>query len=79
MTVAKCESIFVKIPTSNAVKAYRTLQDAFAEKRMRLEKHRSHRVCSIRLSLQKSLERLEIAEKKICELMENIPRFPKPS
>ncbi|GAB7331191.1 hypothetical protein MBLNU13_g02661t1 [Cladosporium sp. NU13] len=79
MTVAECESILVKIPTSDAVKAYRMFQDAFAEKRRRLEKHRSHRVCFIRLSLQKSLERLEIAERKIRELMENIPGFPKPS
>lgn len=79
MTVTECESILVKIPTSDAVKAYRMVQAAFAEKRRQLEVHRSHRVCFIRLSLQKSLERLEIAEQKIRELMENIPGFPKPS
>ena len=45
MTVAELESILVKIPTSDAVKAYRVVQNAFAEKRKRLEKHRSHRVC----------------------------------
>lgn len=79
MTVADCESILVKIPTNDAVKAYRMVQDAFAEKRRRLEKHRSHKVCFVRLSLQKSLERLDMAEKKIREVMENIPGFPKPS
>lgn len=79
MTVTDCESILVTITTSDAVKAYHMVQDAFAEKRRKLEVHRSHRVCFIRLSLQKSLERLEIAEQKIREVMENIPGFPKPS
>jgi hypothetical protein len=79
MSVAECESIFIEIPTSDAVKAYRMVQDAFAEKRRKLETHRSHRVCFIRLGLQKSLERLQIAEKKIRELMENVPGVPKPS
>ena len=79
MSVAECESIFIEIPTSDAVKAYRMVQDAFAEKRRKLETHRSHRVCFIRLGLQVSLERLQIAEKKIRELMENVPGFPKPS
>jgi len=79
MTVADCESLLVKIPTSDAVKAYGMVQDAFAEKRRDLEKHRSHRVCFIRLGLDKSLQRLEIAEKKIREVMQNLPGFPKPS
>jgi hypothetical protein len=79
MTVADCESVLVKIPTSDAVKAYRMVREAFAEKRRSLEKHRSHRMCFVRLSLQKSLGRLNMAEKKICEVMENLPGFPKPS
>lgn len=57
MTVAECESILIRIPTSDSVKAYRVVEEAFAEKRRRLEMHRSHRVCFIRLGLQKSLER----------------------
>jgi hypothetical protein len=77
--VADCESILVKIPTSDTVKAYRMVREAFAEKRRRLEKHRSHRVCFVHLGLRKSLERLEIAEQKIREVMENLPGFPKPS
>jgi len=79
MTMTDCESILVEILTSDAVKAYRAVQDAFAEKRRRLEVHRSHRVCFVRLSLKVGLERLEMAEKEIHEVLENLPGFPKPS
>jgi len=79
MTVTDCESILVRIPTSDATEAYRVVKRAFAEKRRRFEKHRSHRVCFVRLGLKVALERLEAAEKITMEAMEHLPGFPGPS
>jgi hypothetical protein len=79
MTVADCESILVKISTSDAVEAYRLVKHAFAEKRRELEAHRAHRVCFIRLSLGLALARLEIAEKRMRVVLEHMPGFPGPS
>jgi hypothetical protein len=78
MSVADCESILVKIPTSDAVEAYRLVEREFAEKRRRLEAHRSHKVCFIRLGLDLALERLKIAEKRIRVVLEHMPNFPGP-
>lgn len=75
MTVGECKSILIKILTSSAKKACQVVRHAFAEKRERLEKHRSHRVCFIRLGLKTSLERLAIVEKKTQELMEHLPAW----
>jgi len=79
MTVADCESILVRIPTSDAVEAYSLVKHAFAEKRRELEAHRAHRVCFIRLGLDLTLARLEIAEKRMRVVLEHMPGFPGPS
>jgi hypothetical protein len=75
MTAVEFESILIKIPTSDAKKACQVVKRAFADKRERLEKHRSHRVCFIRLGLNKALERLAIVERKTQELMEHLPAW----
>jgi hypothetical protein len=75
MTAVEFERILIKIPTSDAKKACQVVKRAFADKREKLEKHRSHRMCVVRLKLNKALERLAIVERKTQELMEHLPAW----
>lgn len=76
MNVHECEAILIKIPTDDAIRAFKVVKRLFAERRRRFEVHRGHRVCFIRPGLKKSFELLAVAERKVQELMEILPYSP---
>ena len=73
MMVHECEALHIRIPLGDATRASKAVKSAFAQRRMRLEVHLSHRMCFIRPGVKRSLERLAFAEKKSLEVMEHLP------
>lgn len=76
MNVHECEAILIKLPTDDAIRAFKVVKRLFAERRRKFEVHRRHRTCFIRPGLKKSFDRLAIAERYVQGLMEILPYSP---
>lgn len=73
MTEEETQSITVTFPADDPVEARRKIMKAFEERRETFEAHRGHKVCFIRLYLDKSLSRLAMVEKEVLRMVQYLP------
>lgn len=73
MTEDETQSMMVTFPADDPVEARREIIKAFEKRRETFEVHRGHRVCFVRLYLDKSLSRLAMVEKEVLRMVQYLP------
>ncbi|KAM0722379.1 hypothetical protein Q7P37_001820 [Cladosporium fusiforme] len=73
ITTKTSELLEVIVPADDPVKARRIVIGTFEAKRQLFEAHRGHKLCFVRLNIDKTLERLAISEKKMLDMVCHLP------
>jgi len=68
MTSQECEHVVFKITATDKVQAQKMVDEVFAEKSRQLEAHRAHKVCFMRLGVDKALASLTTARDMMTEM-----------